>query len=423
MNGPAEPDSTRAPRPGGGWSAAVVTVADALVVPATVPDMVQPAGVFDAAGAFVPEAVLWRGRPLMVEPPRPAPAAVLPGRWLWGGVLLNHFGHFLTETTGRLWALDAVAGALDGIVFISKREAPGESGEVGMQDWHRRFFDLLGIALPVRILTVPTRIGVLEVPGQGFGIGEIASGTEPFRAFFRARFARGIAAEGPADLYVSRSGLAALRGGVIGETRIEEALAAIGYHVFHPQKHPLEVQIAHYKAARRIVALDGSALHLLAMVGGPEQAVAVIKRRDSGASDSIVRHLASFTGRAPLVIDAIRRDWVRSDRRRADRHSVGEIDFAALGRALAAGGFAPPDFAMVPLTEAEVAAAVAAIEAKLRRGGLTFRPVARGAAPGPDPAAPVNAAPAAAANAAPSRREQRLARRAARAAARATGQG
>ncbi|MCX7888619.1 MAG: glycosyltransferase family 61 protein, partial [Rhodobacteraceae bacterium] len=409
-------DSHLPPRPEGGWSCALVSLPDALVVPSTVPDLVQPAGVFDAAGRFVPEAVLWRGRPLMVEPPRPAEAAALPGRWIWGGVLLNHFGHFLTETTGRLWALDALEGPVDGIVFISKREEADAAGEIAMQAWHRQFFAMLGIDLPVRILTAPTRVGLLEVPGQGFGIGPIASGTEAFRAFIRSRFARDVPAEGPADLYISRSALSAVRGGVIGETRIEEALAAIGYEVLHPQKHPLEEQVARYKAARRIVALDGSALHLLAMAGGPHQRVAVIKRRDSGASESILRHLAAFTGQPPLVIDAILRDWVRSDRRRADRHSVGEIDFAALGPALVAGGFAPPGFAIAPLTEAESRAAVAAIEEKLRRGGLTFRPVPRGAAvpPPPPPAAqsgPQAAQqPGAAAAAGPSRRELRLAR-------------
>jgi len=363
----------------GGWSCAVVSVAEALVVPATVPDMIQPMGVFDAAGRYVQEAVLWRGRRLMVEPePRPEPQAHLAGRWIWGGVLLNHFGHFLVESTSRLWAIDAVAGPVDGLVFTVKRETAEEGGLPVLQPFQKLFFDLLGIDLPVKILAEPTVVERLEVPGQGFGLGEIAHGTEPFRRFFQTRFARNIAPEGPEKLYISRTALGAGRGGVIGEERIEQALERCGYEVFHPQKASLPVQIARYKAARQIVALDGSALHMVAMVGGPDQQVGMIKRRDSDVSRSIVHHLTAFTGRPPQVFDQILRDWIRSDRRKADRTSLGELDLAALGQSLGAAGFIPEGTEIAPLTEAEARAYVAEFEAGFR-GKLTFAPAPRGA--------------------------------------------
>ncbi|WP_444451815.1 glycosyltransferase family 61 protein [Rhodobacter capsulatus] len=372
-------DPCRAPQPLGGWSTKIVTVPQALVVPATVADMVQPMGVFDAEGAYVHEGVLWRGRRLMVEPePRPEPVAELPGRWIWGGVLLNHFGHFLVESTPRLWALDALKGAVDGFVFTVKRETIEVEGELKLQPFQRLFFDLLGIDVPIRILAQPTRVECLEVPGQGFGLGAIAAGTEPFRAFFQSRFARDIAPQGAEKLYISRSALGASRGGVLGEDRIEAALAAAGYEIFHPQKHSLEAQIAHYKAARQVVALDGSALHMVAMVGRTDQQVAMIRRRVSDVSDSIVTHLTAFTGRAPLVIDVIEQDWVRSDRKRADRHSVGQLDLPALGRALVAGGFLPDGTEIPAMSEADIQAGVHLFEDALS-GKLRFEPLARGA--------------------------------------------
>lgn len=379
-------DATRAPSPEGGWSTRILSLKDAVVVPTAETGMVQPSGVFDLAGAYVHEAVLWRDRPLMVPTDLAEPTETLPGRWIWGGVLLNHFGHFLTESTGRIWAIDAVNGAVDGLVFMSKREGD-EDGVV--KDFHRIFFDLMGVTLPVRIIARPTRVECLEVPGQGFGIGPLAQGTAAFRQFVKTRFARAVPGEGAKRLYISRSELGAVRGGILEETRLETYLAACGFEIFHPQKHPMPVQIARYKAASQIVALDGSALHLLAMVAHEGQEVAIIKRRDSGATDSIVRHLSTFSGREPLVINAILQDWVRSDRSRADRFSFGELDFEALGQALAASGFVPPDAGWTSLTAAESTAAMREIEGKLRRRKLTFQPIPRGGPAAPTVPKPV----------------------------------
>lgn len=371
-------DATRAPSPEGGWSTRIVSVKDAIVAPPRDTGMIQPSGVFDASGAYIHEAVLWRDRQLMVPTDLPEVTDHLTGRWIWGGVLLNHFGHFLTESTGRLWAIDAVKGQVDGLVFMSKREGGAEDV---VKEYHKTFMDLMGVTLPIRIIAAPTRIDLLEVAGQGFGIGPLARGTAPFRQFVQSRFARSVTPAGPSRLYISRSELGALRGGILEEVRLEACLAACGYEIFHPQKHPMPEQIARYKAAEQVVALDGSALHLLAMVATDRQQVGIIKRRDSGATDGIVRHLEAFSGRAPLVIDTILQDWVRSDRSRADRFSFGELDFAALGRTLGAAGFVPSDTRWASLTPVESAAAMREIEAKLRRNKLTFQPVPRGGTP------------------------------------------
>lgn len=406
-------DATLAPSPEGGWSGALVPVTDALVATTPSQEMIQPMGIFDAKGRYVHEAVLWRGKPLMVEPPeRPEAVDHLPGRWIWGGVLLNHFGHFLTESIGRLWALDAIEGPFDGIVFVPKREDETEGAPVEMQPFHRLFFDLAGVDVPIRILSRPTRIERLEVPGQGFGIGPMAAGTAAFRDFMARRFAQDIAATGGERLYISRSGLSAQRGGILWETRLEELLAREGYEIFHPQRHSMSEQIARYKAARQIVALDGSALHLVAMSGVRGQRVAMIKRRDSHASDSIITHLASFLGVTPDVIDVIRQDWVRADRKRADRFSIGELDFAALGRALAAAGYIAQGEDWPALSPAEVRAAISAIEATLQRRKLTFAPLPRRKSERRAGTGERAAAPQAATERIPERRARRLQRRA-----------
>lgn len=334
-------------------------------------------GVFDDKGRYIHEAVLWRGRPLMVEPEVPTLADDLPGRWIWAGVLLNHFGHFLTESLGRLWALQAVKGKVDGLLFVPKRDGQEDGGVVEMQQFHRLFFALTKIDLPIRILTRPTRVELLEVPGQGFGIGPMAAGTSSFRAFMAEHFARDVAPVGGEQLYISRSGLSARRGGILGEERLELLLEQEGYEIYHPQKHSLVDQVARYKSARQIIALDGSALHLVAFTGVRDQQVAVIKRRDSHASDGIVTHLTAFLGIVPDVIDVILQDWVRSDRRKADRLSIGELDFNALGFELEAKGYIHSGESWPSLTPDEARAAIRDIEESLRRENLTYRPIQR----------------------------------------------
>lgn len=367
-------DPTSAPDPAGGWSCAIRSVPDATVAHVPRGYLLHPSGVFDADRAYVHQAVHWRGRPLMTPPPWPQRRDHLPGRWLWGGVLMDHFGHFLTESTGRLWALDHLDGPLDGIVFLPEKGF-GKSPPPQAKTYQRLFLDLLGIDLPIRLLSAATRIDQLEVPGPGFGIGPLMPGTTAFRTFIHTRLAPAIAPSGGENLYISRSALDLSLGGILGERVLERHLASAGYDIYHPQNHSLPEQIARYRAARRVISLDGSALHLLAMVAPPDQSIAIIKRRKGSAPDGIIRHIAGFTGRQPTVIDVLNRSWIRSDRTRADNFSYGELNFHALGTALAHAGFLPPDTDWPNMPQRRLRGAVEWLERRLRKQGLTFTPV------------------------------------------------
>ncbi len=161
------------PAPEGGWSEQIRRISNARVVPATESKFVQEAGILDADGRYVPEGALWRRyRPLTEEPSPAEPQEKLKGKWLWGGVLWMHFGHFLVESTGRLWPYHELGDEIEGVVFIPKRP----KNKTKMVGFQTDFFDLLGIDKEVKILDAPTEIEELIVPGQGFGLGEIANG-------------------------------------------------------------------------------------------------------------------------------------------------------------------------------------------------------------------------------------------------------
>ena len=322
-----------------GWATEEQVVENAVVVPPTEQNFVQEAGVLYSDGSYCSSGALWRnGRALTVQPKMPeGDLPVREGTWLWGGLLWMHFGHFLVESTARLWALETLNIPIDGILFAPKR--PRNGSEV--HAFQHEFVKLMGTEVPVVCLDAPTKVERLIVPGQGFGLGSMIEGTQNYRDAIAARFANDIQAKGPKKLYISRSKLPAGRGNLIGETELEAHLEKQGYTVFHPEKHNLTDQIAIYKAADQIIAAEGSALHLLAMVAKPHQQVAIVVRRPSNATDQLARHLNSFAGITPLALVQLTRSWKPVGPAKS-RLWMGELNMPALQKDLADAGFIKP---------------------------------------------------------------------------------
>ncbi|MDO5605913.1 MAG: glycosyltransferase 61 family protein [Paracoccus sp. (in: a-proteobacteria)] len=332
-----EPAATP-PQPAGGWSESVTEIAGAIIVPPDSPRKRQRAGVIDAQGNHVPQGATWRlGNALTLAPPPPGQVdEVLTGRWLWAGVLFDHFGHFLVESMSRLWAAHhdtAASRGLDGICYIPKR--PRRRG--ALRGFQQQVLDVFGLSLPVRLVWRPSRVETLVVPGQGFGLGDMIGGTAAMRDAVHRHFAAGITPDGAERLYLSRSALAPEEGAILGETVIEDHLRAQGYRIMHPQMHSLSEQLAQMKAARQIIFADGSAGHLLAYVARPDQQIACLPRRSFWV-DGPVDHIAGFTGRAPLVLDSIAQEWAAPGRRDFRGVTYALHDMPALSARLVAAG-------------------------------------------------------------------------------------
>ena len=220
------------------------------------------------------------------------------------------------------------------MLYIPKRPRNG-SEVIAFQ---KEFMKLMGSDLPVVCLDTPTEVEELIVPGQGFGLGRMIEGTQEFRDAIGARFAKDVKPEGAEKLYISRSLLPSGRGNLIGEAELEAHLKDAGYTIYHPQKHDLHHQIATYKAARQIIAAEGSSLHLLAMVARSDQEVAIVVRRPSGATRQLEKHLKNFAGIAPVMINQLTRSWKPLGAAKP-RLWKGELDMPGLQKALIAAGF------------------------------------------------------------------------------------
>ncbi len=329
-----------APDPADGWSRRIDRLTNATIYPPVSAAMRQHAGILPADGTCCTQGATWRHERRLTLPPRrmAVTAPQITGRWLWAGPLFGHFGHFLTESTSRLWALHVLRRDLDSVLFMQKRP----NGDPKLRPFQRALLDMFGVHIPVRVVDAPVRVDRLIVPGQGFGLGAISAGTPEMRAFVHNRFATDIAPDGPERLYVSRSGLGEAASMILCETHIESCLAAAGYHIFHPQDHSLKVQIAHFRAARDIIVADGSAAHLLGFVASPAQRIAYLLRRTWFWQAQTIQ-LAGFTGREPTVINAIRNQWYLKSAGPRNDLSFAELDMALLKSALSAAGFIDND--------------------------------------------------------------------------------
>ncbi len=336
-------------------------------------------GVYDAEGRIVVSAIhLGGGRRHLpgLAPPSAAGALDLPGTWLYGGVLHQHFGHFLTESLGRLWAWPRQRPAPEGVLWLLPGPVPARRAAQMAKAVERPFIVQLLRQLRVRgaqrVVTETLRVERLLVPAQLMmnAGGRSVAGHPVFR-----RFGHGLAAGAPEvqpgrHLYVSRAGLA--RGGrFVLEEEVERRLAAAGWDILRPETLDIAGQVAAYAAAERLLFAEGSALHLYAMVARPEQRVGVICRR-TPAKRKFEAQLRGFGAGEVHTLDAVRA-LVLPMRRGADGRPrpVGRndaeavLDFALLGRMLEEHGFLP-DGLWTPPDPAQVDAAVAAALAARR---------------------------------------------------------
>jgi capsular polysaccharide biosynthesis protein len=322
----------------------------------------RPAGVLDADGQDVGLAKCWRDstQRTTTTPPMLDAAETLSGTWLYGGLLYAHFGHFLCESTSRLWALDLPDTRVEGVIFLPKQRVPRMARLLRPT---KPWLAMTGCHLPVTAPMEPTRVERLIIPEQGFGTGDMVAGRPEYRAFARRNFGAQIAAEGSPRLYISRSRLFSKRGRILGEAYLERALAAEGYDIFHPQEHPIEVQVARYKAARQVISTDCSALHLAAFFAQPGDRVAIIARRPGPTIEDFRSQYSAFCGLNPVSIEHLTRLHAFGNAKLAQMSEVyAEADLGKIQTSLTEYGFVRPQATWPQPPQDELAAELAGYE-------------------------------------------------------------
>ena len=236
-----------------------------------------PGAALTGGPVFPPGAPDWVHMPMQggrqwVHGPHAAPSGTdlepLPGRYAFVGPAVAHFGHMVGEFLHRLWVLRQEPGLRPLLVAAGPRPSiPGCVAD---------YLCLVGAPEPV-LVDRPRLVEELVVGEPGRLLGATCT----------AAYGRMVGAMLPPALLEPTGqarDLAILRGHLqtgrcIGEAWIEDHLAAEGYRIFRPEQHPLAEQIAALAGAERIVAAEGSALHLFDLLPPVRARIAVIGRR------------------------------------------------------------------------------------------------------------------------------------------------
>lgn len=266
-----------------------------------------------------------------------------PGAWVFGGMLFNHFGHGLIYSASRLWAVKRLLDegvALRGVVFY-QRHQPEPQESPALPRNMVTIFNTFRPDIPIVTVGSVEQFEELYVPQQGISTApELFIGLPEQRRFYRENASRIASNAEPRDIYISRT-KTGWKGNHLFEREIERAMAEAGYLIFHPQNVPLNEQIATYRSARRIVAVDGSALHVAATAVPSAAKVAVISRREFFAW-AIADQIRAFAGCEVRVVEAHSDMYVfsRGLGRRASWSTTQVMtDFARLGDELVQYGF------------------------------------------------------------------------------------
>ena len=327
------------------FSSEIAHLENAVVVPERAHDAKLACGVLNSEGQFQDLSRSWIRAFKSTQPPTVSddePIDHLEGRHLFAGHIRGHFGHFLVESTARLWAMGKDGVSPDSILYLPYG-GKAKAADTALRA-HALFFKCLGIEIPIQVIRNATLCDNLILPELGFGWRARYAGSPEYRSFVSSRLKAATKPEGAEKLYISRARLRADKGHVIGEEILEENLSRCGYEVFHPEKHDLLTQIARYRAARHIVALDGSALHLAGFVVEPETRVGIILRRSKANHGDYTLQYQSFAGITPDIMNAVQADWAGGENPRSDYKSVGELNFASIFRKLARLDYVPGTF-------------------------------------------------------------------------------
>jgi hypothetical protein len=293
-------------------------------------------GLYDDTGTPLPDCETTCGRfssrPAERHLPDP-PAKRLDGPVLFAGVTREQFGHVITTSIGRLWALEHLPPGTR--LLYLPRKAAGRKNYPFLAPILRLF----GVTASPVLLNRPVEIAETYAATDLFGERYDGAGSPEFFNWIDRVLPPRPGPGSARKLYVTRMRLGPNVGRFCCEDLLESLLADAGYEIFAPEAHPLPEQVAAYRAASHLVFSESSALHVYGLVRRPGQRVAVVQRRHD-LPPLIENQLRARTGEAIACVDAIDAEWW--PRIRADNSAIVTLDFARLREALIAAGLLRP---------------------------------------------------------------------------------
>lgn len=370
------------------WPKSITHVPEAFVVPQTTRDRtnrivenhnqveVYDGGVYASDGRVIESSIHFgpkyvRNIPYSQIPSIGDSPTRLRGNWLFGGIIFVDFGHFITESLGRLWALDEIKEPLAGIVFSRMNGIPAVvsqdvfSGQLikaaaantlEKRPFIREILKILEAPNEITIVGTPLVVENLIVPSQQMGLcdGDLIGGSPTYKNFLRGRMAK--LTESPSvdkKIYVSRSRLDVRSSYFFLERVLEEHLRKEGYQIIHPEALDIKQQLKIFGSAKNVILATGSAAHMLALATTPQHRIALLHRHPD-AWQGFGRQLGLMGAEKVVELDYtlgsfLPRQQVDQDRIKLHpARTIFSLDFRNLWMRLREEGFVMNDWIEVP---------------------------------------------------------------------------
>ncbi len=177
---------------------------------------------------------------------------------IYGGAMIYHFGHFITETLARMWYFVEHPDDARKIVFVAIKSKPCPTPE----PWIYEFFELFGLSRE-RIVTVeePTQFRSVLVPDQALYFRH--SYSKEFLLPYRFIVGRLPRRKTPKKIFLSRSKEFVSKMCNVGY--FDDFYRAHGFEIVYPEKLSLIDQVSIISGADEIATFLGTTSHWAAV--------------------------------------------------------------------------------------------------------------------------------------------------------------
>ncbi len=191
--------------------------------------------------------------------------------YIYGGVYLFHFGHFIAEFIHRLWVTALPEYQNCTVVFVAKENA------LPPRPFFTDIMAYMGIQKWIILDTAHT-VKKLVIAEQAKTLGRKCHAEHlPYLSALAAKVSNTEPQQTHKKIAILRGHMNSRR--YVAEHHLEAYLAEQGYHIFRPEEHSLSVQLQTILHADKIIIADGSSCHLFDLLPSVKAKTAFLARR------------------------------------------------------------------------------------------------------------------------------------------------
>ena len=176
---------------------------------------------------------------------------------IYGGLLVGHFGHFITDTFNRLWYVLKYKDSKYKIAFLNFRY-----DDYDLRPFQNEFFKLLGIEKEsILIIEEPTRFDKVIVPKQA--VYWNTSYNTGLISLVYDKLISSVTPKKSDKIYISKSKVKESDSFNLNEEYFESFFSSQGFEIIYPEQLPVSDQIAYIAGAKEIACTSGTLSHLV----------------------------------------------------------------------------------------------------------------------------------------------------------------